>query len=89
MPAELEAIAARLAAVLGSDWPAAIISQATTAYQMVVRAPIGSIAAAARAARLEPPSTLVVGNVVDVLSDFGGLAAADRQMLAGALASLG
>src|SRR6202035_2836784 len=52
MPAHLDAIEARLAAVLGSDRPAAIVSQATTAHQQVVRAPIGSIAAAARATRI-------------------------------------
>jgi uroporphyrin-III C-methyltransferase/precorrin-2 dehydrogenase/sirohydrochlorin ferrochelatase len=89
MPAELDAIAARLAAVLGYDRPAAIVSQATTAHQEVVRAPIGGIAAAARAARLEPPSTLVVGDVVNALSDLDGLPAAERQTLAGALASPG
>jgi uroporphyrin-III C-methyltransferase / precorrin-2 dehydrogenase / sirohydrochlorin ferrochelatase len=89
MPAELDAIAVRLSALLGPDRPAAMVSQATTAHQQVVRAPIGSIAAAARAARLEPPSTLVVGEVVNVLSDVGGLAAADPQTLAGALASPG
>ena len=89
MPAELDAIAGRLSAVLGPDRPAAIVSQATTAEQQVVRAPIGSIAAAARAARLEPPSTLVVGDVVNVLSDLGGISRADRQALAGALAAPG
>ena len=90
MPAELDAIAGRLSAVLGSDRPAAIVSQATTPHQQVVRAPIGSIAAAARAARLEPPSTLVVGDVVNVLSDLGGhVALPSRQTLAGALASPG
>jgi siroheme synthase len=89
MPAELDGIAARLAAVLGSDRPAAIVSQATTAHQTVVRSPIGSIATAARAARLEPPSTLVVGEVVNVLADLGELPAAERHTLAGALASPG
>jgi uroporphyrin-III C-methyltransferase / precorrin-2 dehydrogenase / sirohydrochlorin ferrochelatase len=89
MPAELDAIAGRLSAVLGPDRPAAIVSQATTAHQQVVRAPIGSIAAAARAARLEPPSTLVVGDVVNVLSDLGGMLLADHQALAGALAAPG
>jgi hypothetical protein len=34
----------------------------------VVRAPIGGIAAVARAAQLAPPSTLVVGHVVNVLA---------------------
>jgi uroporphyrin-III C-methyltransferase/precorrin-2 dehydrogenase/sirohydrochlorin ferrochelatase len=89
MPAELEAIAGRLSSVLGPDRPSAIISQATTADQVVVRAPIGSIAAAARAARVVAPSTLVVGDVVSVLSDIGDVAGADRQMFAEAVASRG
>jgi len=87
MPADLETIAGRLAAVLGSDRPAAIVSQATTARQRVVRAPIASIAAAARAAHLEPPSTLIVGNVVDVLAGIENLPATEREIFAGALAS--
>lgn len=89
MPAELAAIAGRLATVLGPGRPAAVISQATTADQLIVRAPIGSIAAAARAARVAPPSTLVVGDVVNVLSEIGGVSAADRQMFAEAAASRG
>jgi uroporphyrin-III C-methyltransferase / precorrin-2 dehydrogenase / sirohydrochlorin ferrochelatase len=89
MPAELEAIAGRLSRVLGADRPSAIISQATTADQLVVRAPIGSIAAAAQSARVVPPSTLVIGDVVNVLSDIGGVAAADREMFAEAVASRG
>jgi uroporphyrin-III C-methyltransferase/precorrin-2 dehydrogenase/sirohydrochlorin ferrochelatase len=87
MPAELEAIAGRLAEVLGSDRPAAIISKATTPGQQVVRAPVGRIAAAARAAGIEPPSTLVVGDAVNALSDIGMLSPAARQTFAGALAS--
>jgi uroporphyrin-III C-methyltransferase len=73
MPSDLEALATRLAAVLGADRPAAIVSQATTAQQHVVRAPIGGIAASARAARLQPPSTLVVGEVVTVLAGLAGV----------------
>ena len=83
MPAELEAIAEHLSAALGPERAAAIVSQATTPQQRVVRASLGSIAAAARAARVEPPSTLVVGDVVNVLSDLDGLPGADRQALAG------
>jgi uroporphyrin-III C-methyltransferase/precorrin-2 dehydrogenase/sirohydrochlorin ferrochelatase len=67
MPADLEAIAGRLCSVLGRDRPAAIISRATTPSQRVIRAPLGRIASAARDARVESPSTLVVGDVVDVL----------------------
>jgi uroporphyrin-III C-methyltransferase len=89
MPAELEAIAGRLSSVLGPDRPSAIISRATTADQMVVRAPIGSIAAAAQAALVVPPSTLVVGDVVHVHSDIGDVAGADPQMFSEAVASPG
>jgi uroporphyrin-III C-methyltransferase len=89
MPAELDTIAERLAAALGADRPAAIVSQATTADQQVVRGPIGGIAAAARAARLQPPSTLVVGDVVDVLSNIDALSPVEREAFAEALASPG
>ena len=89
MPADLEAIAGRLSAVLGPDRPSAVISQATTADQLVVRAPIGRVAAAARAARVAPPSTLVVGDVVNVLSEYGGVSAADRREFAEAVAAQG
>lgn len=87
MPAELDVIAERLAAALGPDRPAAIVSQATTPHQRVVRAPIGSIAAAARAARIQPPSTLVVGDVVAVGSDIGGTSQMEPHTHAGAFAS--
>jgi uroporphyrin-III C-methyltransferase len=89
MPAELDTIAGRLSAVLGPDRPAAIVSQATTHNQQVVRASIGGIAAAARAARIEPPSTLVVGEVVSTLSEFGSLSPDEREILAEAGASPG
>lgn len=89
MPAELDAIARRLAVALGPDRPAAIVAQATTAAQKVVRAPIGSIAAAARAARLQPPSTLVVGDVVNVLSDIGALSHVERETLSAPVAAPG
>jgi uroporphyrin-III C-methyltransferase / precorrin-2 dehydrogenase / sirohydrochlorin ferrochelatase len=68
MPAKLDVIALRLASILGSECPAAIVSQATTPQQRVVRATLGGIAAAARRARVEPPSTLVVGAVVNVIA---------------------
>ena len=86
MPAELDALAGRLSAALGPDRPAAIVSRATTPDQQVVRAPIGSIAAVGRAAGVQPPSTLVVGDVVDVLSEAASLRSASRRALAGALA---
>jgi uroporphyrin-III C-methyltransferase/precorrin-2 dehydrogenase/sirohydrochlorin ferrochelatase len=89
MPAELDTIARRLSAVLGPDRPAAIVSQATTHNQRVVRASIGGIAAAARAARIEPPSTMVVGEVVSTLSEFGSLWPDEREILVEAGASPG
>jgi len=64
MPSQLDAITHQLSAVLGPDQPAAIISRATTLHQQLLRAPLGRLAAAAQAARIEPPSTLVVGDVV-------------------------
>ncbi len=67
MPGDLEALAGRLSAVLGSACPAALVSSATTAAQVVVRAPLGGLASAARAAALVAPLTLVVGEVVSVL----------------------
>jgi len=89
MPAELEEIAQRLAAVVGPGRPAALVSNATTAAQRVIRAPLGGIAAAARTAQVEPPSTLVVGEVVDVLSKAWGASLDEAAVPAGALASPG
>jgi uroporphyrin-III C-methyltransferase / precorrin-2 dehydrogenase / sirohydrochlorin ferrochelatase len=68
MPSDLDVIARRLSAVLGSARPAAVISRATTPEQRVVRAPLGRIAAAVRAAGIDSPSTLVVGEVVNLLA---------------------
>jgi siroheme synthase len=64
-----------------------VVSQATTTNQQVVRAPIGEIAAAARAARVEPPSTLVVGDVVNVLGEVDAFATGEVALLAGAAVS--
>jgi siroheme synthase len=60
--------------VLGPEHPAAIISRATTPQQQVVRASLGRIAVAARDARIDPPSTLVVGAVVNVLGESAAIA---------------
>jgi uroporphyrin-III C-methyltransferase/precorrin-2 dehydrogenase/sirohydrochlorin ferrochelatase len=87
MPSEIESIASRLAAVLGDDRPSALVSQATTPNQRVVRAPLGRIAAAARAARVEAPSTLVVGDVVNVLSGSEAVTALEGPASVGAVAS--
>ena len=69
MPAQLDTLCRSLAVALGADRPAAIVSHATRADQRVVRAPIGRIAAVAKTAQIEPPSTLVVGHVVNVLAN--------------------
>ena len=71
MPSHLDAITAQLSVALGPDRPAAIISRATTPQQRVLRATLGRIAAGAHAAGIEPPSTLVVGDVVNVLALSG------------------
>jgi uroporphyrin-III C-methyltransferase / precorrin-2 dehydrogenase / sirohydrochlorin ferrochelatase len=84
MPAELDAIARRLSSVLGPDRPAAIVSKATTPEQRVVRASLGGIAAAARVAGLEAPTTLVIGEVVNVLSDIEVLSPSEGRAFAGA-----
>ena len=67
MPGDLNALTARLARVLGRDRPAALVCGATTATEMVVRAPIGELAAAAHGRSFDGPLTLVVGEVVNVL----------------------
>jgi uroporphyrin-III C-methyltransferase/precorrin-2 dehydrogenase/sirohydrochlorin ferrochelatase len=51
-----------------ADTPAAVVYQATTAAQQVVRAPLAGIAAAAARAELGAPSIVVIGDVVDVLT---------------------
>jgi len=60
----LDELAARLAAVLGPDRPAALIARATLPDQRVARGRLRDIAALARAAGIEAPATLVVGEVV-------------------------
>ena len=71
MPSQLDVITKQLSAALGPDRPAAIISRASTPQQQVLRAPLAWIAARALAAGIEPPSTLVVGDVVNVLALSG------------------
>lgn len=70
MPMDLDAIATRLARVLGPDRSAAVISGASLDQERVVRAPLGEIAAAVEThqAPARPaggaPRTLIVGDVV-------------------------
>jgi uroporphyrin-III C-methyltransferase/precorrin-2 dehydrogenase/sirohydrochlorin ferrochelatase len=67
MPGDLDTVTARLVGALGRGRPAALVSSATTAAEVVVRAPLGELAAKARSCGIEPPVTLVVGEVVNVL----------------------
>jgi uroporphyrin-III C-methyltransferase len=60
----LEGLAATLAGAVGPGRPAAMVAGAGTRRQRVVRADLGTIAAACADAGLEPPATLVVGEVV-------------------------
>jgi uroporphyrin-III C-methyltransferase / precorrin-2 dehydrogenase / sirohydrochlorin ferrochelatase len=59
----LAATAAALVEVLGAGRPAAVVAAAGTRRQRVVRADLGTIAAASAAAALEAPATLIVGEV--------------------------
>jgi uroporphyrin-III C-methyltransferase / precorrin-2 dehydrogenase / sirohydrochlorin ferrochelatase len=63
--AVLPDIATRLAAVLGGEWPAAVIANATTDAQLTVRAPLRDIVTAVAAAGIAAPATLVLGQVVN------------------------
>jgi siroheme synthase len=63
----LEAVCTRLAAAVGPGRPAALVASATLGAQAVVRAPVWSLAAAARRAGIGSPATLVVGEVVEAV----------------------
>ena len=77
----LDAIAtALLAGGRPASTPAALVASASTARQRVVEAPLGAIAEAARAARVEPPALLVVGEVAALRRQ---VAPALRRPLAG------
>jgi uroporphyrin-III C-methyltransferase len=62
--ADLAEIAAILARAVGGSRPAALISSATLPEQRSVSGPLDRIARLADEAALEPPATLVVGDVV-------------------------
>jgi uroporphyrin-III C-methyltransferase/precorrin-2 dehydrogenase/sirohydrochlorin ferrochelatase len=49
------------------DTPSAVIHRATLADERVVRAPLGELAEATRAADVGAPAVVVVGEVVDIL----------------------
>jgi uroporphyrin-III C-methyltransferase / precorrin-2 dehydrogenase / sirohydrochlorin ferrochelatase len=79
--AALDAITTRLARVVGAERPAALIASATTEREQVVRAPLGRLAQAARAASVEPPATLVVGEVTALGAQPGQHLAAEAAQL--------
>jgi uroporphyrin-III C-methyltransferase/precorrin-2 dehydrogenase/sirohydrochlorin ferrochelatase len=63
---DLAEVADRLAAVLGRDHPAAVVARASAPDQQVVASDLAGIASAVGAARVEPPSVLVVGEVASL-----------------------
>ncbi len=79
----LEPIAGRLlAAGRGAETPVAIVSKATTPEQRVLVTTLGACVADARAANMEPPAVIVVGEVVrlrETLDWLGAGAAADAE----------
>jgi uroporphyrin-III C-methyltransferase/precorrin-2 dehydrogenase/sirohydrochlorin ferrochelatase len=50
-----------------ADSPAAVVQEATTGEQRVLRTTLGELASAAAAAGVRPPAVVVIGRVVDVL----------------------
>lgn len=71
---QLDALAARLiAAGAAADTPAALIANGTLPDEQVVVATLGTIAAEAALAAVEPPATLVVGEVVRVRERLAAL----------------
>jgi uroporphyrin-III C-methyltransferase/precorrin-2 dehydrogenase/sirohydrochlorin ferrochelatase len=67
--ANLHDIAAEIALAVGPSTPAAVVSRATFEDQRSITGPLGDIARLADAARLPAPATLIVGDVVSLLSE--------------------
>ncbi len=59
----------RLAAVLGGEHPAAVVSNATLDNEQVVRAPLRTLLQAVHQASLTAPAVLVVGHVVAAIRE--------------------
>jgi uroporphyrin-III C-methyltransferase len=73
---KLEAICATLiTAGRPADEPAAVVQWATTADERRVIATLGDLPEAARAARIGPPATLIVGAVAAIPAETAALAA--------------
>ncbi len=66
--ANLTEIAAEIASVVGRDRPAALVSKATWPDQRSVEGSIADIARMADTAHIDPPATLIVGDVVSALA---------------------
>src|SRR5438477_341465 len=67
----LTEVTAAIASVVGRERPAALVSKATWTDQRSVEGPIGDIARIADSAHIDPPATLIVGDVVTALTVSG------------------
>jgi uroporphyrin-III C-methyltransferase len=65
----------------GADEPVAIVSRASTPDQRVLESTLGDCAAAARAADIEPPALIVVGQVVRLRAGLDWLGALTGRAL--------
>jgi len=65
----------------GADEPVAIVSRASTSDQRVLESTLGDCAAAARAADIEPPALIVVGQVVRLRAGLDWLGALTGRAL--------
>ena len=73
---KLEALCRRLiASGRPADEPAAVVQWATTPDEQITLGTLGSLPEAARAARIGPPATLIVGAVVAIPAEAAALAA--------------
>ena len=53
-----------MTAALASNWPAAIVQQGTTPRQRTITATLATLPDLAAAAKLRPPTLIIVGKVV-------------------------
>jgi uroporphyrin-III C-methyltransferase/precorrin-2 dehydrogenase/sirohydrochlorin ferrochelatase len=67
----LDEVAGAIASVVGRSRPAALVSKATWPDQRSVEGPIADIAHLAGQAGIDPPATLIVGDVVSALKVSG------------------
>ena len=66
--ANLAEVASQIAGAIGASRPAAVVSRATWADQRSITGPITDIARLADVARIGTPATLIVGNVVNMVT---------------------